>query len=52
MTVYGGKEHNTGLDILRLEHACSHDSKNCTFLGIKRTNLYEGELAKTRVLWQ
>jgi hypothetical protein len=36
----------TGLDILRLEHAYGHDIGNWTFLGFKRTGLYEGEFRK------
>jgi len=46
MTIYGGKEHNTGLDTLGLEHAYRHDIGNWTFLGFKRSGLYEVELAK------
>ena len=49
MTIYGGKEHNTGLETFRLEHAYSHDIGNWTFLGFKGSGSYEVEFAKTGV---
>jgi hypothetical protein len=42
MTIYGGKEHNTRPAI---EHAYSHDIGNWTFVGFKRSGLYEVEFA-------